>query len=134
RAAASELAAYYAISSSILERLAHTLKVNGNPHVWPHHFDYSLLIPLDKNGGEQSRSITLGMSPGDGYYDQPYFYATPWPYPKAQSLPTVIPPASWHQHEWTGMVLTATAFLNQNLKSDLLEKFWREAFSMLQKL
>ena len=132
--AVMELAAYYAMSSSTLERLTHTLVVNGNPHVWPHHFDFSQLIPLDKNGGEKSHSITLGMSPGDGDYDQPYFYATPWPYPKSQPLPAVVPPARWHRHEWTGVVLTAMDFLSHNRESELLEIFWRQAFSLLQHL
>jgi hypothetical protein len=128
------LAAYYDMSATALEISAGTLKSDGIPRVWPHHFDYSLLTPLDKDEGQDSHSITLGMSPGDVYYDQPYFYATPWPYPTVRSLPAVALPAHWHQHEWTGVVLTATDFLGSIPQRPTLEVFWHTAFRLLQDL
>lgn len=134
RDAVMELAAYYAMSAAVLDELSHTLKAGGIPHVWPHHFDYSLLTPLDNGGACDGRSITLGMSPGDQYYDQPYFYATPWPYPKLQSLPAVEPPAHWHKHEWTGVVLTSTDFLKHSPERETLTAFWRAAFEVLRDL
>ncbi|HVC36972.1 MAG TPA: hypothetical protein VNF46_01085 [Gammaproteobacteria bacterium] len=134
RAAVRELGAYYGMSAAALGEFARTLKTGGTPHVWPHHFDYSLLTPLDKSGGEGSRSITLGMSPGDGYYDQPYFYATPWPYPTVKTLPAMQPPARWHQHEWTGVVLAAADFLSLSPGSETLTTFWRQAFGVLRGL
>ncbi|HVA54297.1 MAG TPA: hypothetical protein VNI53_00635 [Gammaproteobacteria bacterium] len=134
RDAVMELAAYYAMSAAVLDELTYTLRAGRIPHVWPHHFDYSLLTPLEKSGGERGRSITLGMSPGDGYYDQPYFYATPWPYPPADTLPVVQPPAHWHQHEWTGLVLTATDFLSRKPERETLRAYWHEAYSVLRGL
>jgi hypothetical protein len=133
-ATASELAAYYATSAALLSELAHRQLSGARPRVWPHHFDYSLLTPLGESAGEDSRSITLGMSPGDAYYDQPYFYATPWPYPKLESLPAVAPPAHWHRHEWTGVVLTARDFLAHSPEAETLAAFWRAAYGTLREL
>lgn len=130
----TELAAYYEMSAAALDEFAGTLKAGGKPRCWPHHFDYSLLLPLDKNRGEDSHSITLGMSPGDAYYEQPYFYATPWPYPTVPTLPAIASPAFWHRHEWTGAVLMATDFLSHNPGGETLTAFWRQAFGVLRGL
>ncbi|NNE17483.1 MAG: hypothetical protein HKN10_03295, partial [Myxococcales bacterium] len=61
---------------------------------------------------EEARSIGVGFSPGDGSYDQPYFYVTPWPYPEASSLPRLTKGAEWHRSGWTGAVLTAERLLS----------------------
>lgn len=75
---------------------------------WPHHFDVASLLTLDAGAGaEEARSIGVGFSPGDGSYEQPYFYVTPWPYPKTEDLPSLTAGAQWHRDGWTGAVLTA---------------------------
>ncbi|MBT8463022.1 MAG: hypothetical protein KJO44_10925 [Gemmatimonadetes bacterium] len=79
---------------------------------WPHHFDIAVLIDLDHDadppvGPEESRSVGIGMTPGDDSYAEPYFYVSPWPYPEPVKLPKLPPPARWHTVEWVGAVLTA---------------------------
>ena len=75
---------------------------------WPHHFDVASLITLDAGAdAEEARTIGVGFSPGDGSYDQPYFYVTPWPYPEADDLPSLAGGAHWHTEGWIGAVLTA---------------------------
>ena len=78
---------------------------------WPHHFDIATLISLDAGGGEETRSVGVGMTPGDGGYAQPYFYVTPWPYPGATSLPPLREPAFWHTEGWAGAVIEGTALI-----------------------
>jgi hypothetical protein len=66
------------------------------------------LITLDgSSGSEEARSIGVGFCTGDGSYDQPYFYVTPWPYPDTENLPPLAAGAHWHREGWTGAVLTA---------------------------
>ncbi|MGB3053162.1 MAG: hypothetical protein WBB42_19315 [Polyangiales bacterium] len=80
---------------------------------WPHHFDVASLITLDADAdAEEARSIGIGFSPGDGSYDQPYFYVTPWPYPETADLPALAEGAEWHMSGWTGAVLTAERLLS----------------------
>ncbi len=55
---------------------------------------------------------SFGFSPGDGSYDQPYFYVTPWPYPEAANLPSLAEGAEWHRSGWTGAVFTAERLLS----------------------
>ncbi|MBT8452936.1 MAG: hypothetical protein KJO40_13290 [Deltaproteobacteria bacterium] len=80
---------------------------------WPHHFDVASLITLDADvDAEEARSIGVGFSPGDGSYDQPYFYVTPWPYPKTANLPQLGRGMEWHRSGWTGAVLTAERLIS----------------------
>jgi len=75
---------------------------------WPHHFDLATLITLDSGkGSEDARSVGCGMSPGDGTYHEPYFYVTPWPYPKQEQL-AKLPVGFWHTEGWIGAILTAS--------------------------
>lgn len=45
------------------------------------------------------------MTPGDAGYAEPYWYVTPWPYPRAELL-TPLDAGQWHLEDWTGGVLT----------------------------
>ena len=88
------LSALYAQADDRISRIATPVRC------WPHHFDIATLVSL---GGE--RTIGIGMSPGDGSYAEPYWYVTPWPYPKGELPP--LEHGSWHREGWTGAVLLA---------------------------
>jgi hypothetical protein len=106
REAMAELSSWYANASHLLAEVARTpgaLPVR----CWPHHFDLATLIQQGGEAGEEARSIGVGLSPGDGSYDEPYWYVTPWPYPKdKQGSP--LPAGHWHTSPWFGAVLTAS--------------------------
>jgi hypothetical protein len=117
-AACAELARWYATADRCL-RAGAFLQPEAKPddnqqaspvRCWPHHFDIATLITLPSiapRGG--ARSIGVGLSPGDASYAQPYFYVTPWPYPKDPPLPRLPGGGIWHQTGWFGAVLTGTA-------------------------
>ncbi|HLW74768.1 MAG TPA: DUF5996 family protein [Gammaproteobacteria bacterium] len=126
-----ELAAYYTGADMVLRALAAEFPGASGPRCWPHHFDYALLMKLDAGSHENARSVGLGMSPGDQYYDQPYFYSTPWPYPTGP-LPPLPKPASWHTQEWTGAVLRASAL--PPMAGTALAAYWRAAYTLLRGL
>lgn len=72
--------------------------------VWPHHFDIATLLAVPSKT-DTTRTIGIGMSPGDGSYDEPYFYVTPWPYPVEAVLPRLGGGADWNTEGWVGAVL-----------------------------
>ncbi len=80
---------------------------NNGEHVrcWPHHFDIATLITV-----RDGASVGVGLEPGDGYYDEPYFYVNAHPQPKRESLTTSLDGGgNWHTHEWIGAVLPASS-------------------------
>ena len=112
--ARTELAAWFANASwAIQAAVAEDLRASS-VRCWPHHFDVASLITLDEGANaEEARSIGVGFSPGDGSYDQPYFYVTPWPYPSDDALPALSGGANWHTEGWTGAVLSAEQVISK---------------------
>jgi hypothetical protein len=104
-----EYARWYANAHRVLSRVE-SEAVNASPvRCWPHHFDIATLITLDaEREPEQARSINVGLSPGDGSYDEPYFYVNPWPAPDALVLPALAAAGRWHTDGWLGAVLPAS--------------------------
>jgi hypothetical protein len=113
-AARTELAAWFANATAAIHAAVAEDRRASSVRCWPHHFDVASLITLDEGAdAEEARSIGVGFSPGDGSYDQPYFYVTPWPYPPADALPALPGGAGWHTEVWTGAVLTAEAVISK---------------------
>jgi hypothetical protein len=125
-AAFAELAALFAPADSALRAATAGQPGASAVRCWPHHFDLASLIALDPAADstadpESARSIGLGLSPGDGGRALPYFYVTPWPYPKGQTLPPLAGGGTWNLKGWVGAVLeypkiltTATADARQD--------------------
>ncbi len=119
-AAFSEVGRWFANAHALLSGVA---AGNANTSTasavrcWPHHFDIATLISLDPGpSGEEARSIGVGMSPGDSPGDggraHPYFYVTPWPYPKDKELPALAGGGVWNTEGWVGAVLETPALLS----------------------
>lgn len=81
----------------------------SEPRIWPHHFDLATLISVPSPAGSPSRTIGVGVSPGDDSYAQPYIYVGPYPYPPMEALPP-LSIGQWHSEGWVGAVLTGSAF------------------------
>jgi hypothetical protein len=73
--------------------------------LWPHHFDLGAIIYLDPT--DDTRQIGVGLSPGDGYYAEPYVYVTPSPLTSKQ-FPALAGGGFWRTDGFTGAVLTAS--------------------------
>jgi len=78
---------------------------------WPHHFDIATSLRLKDGDAETAPSIGIGMSPGDEYYAQPYFYVSPWPRPQASTLPGLPAPAHWHTKDFVAAIVTGDGLL-----------------------
>ena len=111
--ARAELAAWFANAFGLIRDLVAEEAGASLVRCWPHHFDVASLISLDRGAdAEEARSVGVGFSPGDGSFDQPYFYVTPWPYPETADLPPLVAGAEWHTSAWTGAVLSAERLLS----------------------
>ncbi len=96
-----EISNYFSNTNLVLNRIIEGDTNASEISCWPHHFDIATLITLNDTGDSAtSTSIGVGMSPGDGGYNEPYFYLTPWPYPKVADLPEIQGPGKWHTDGW----------------------------------
>jgi len=112
----AELERWFHDAALLLEAVAAAEDGSSVVRCWPHRFDIAVLIDLDFEadppvGPEEARTIGIGMTPGDEFYAEPYFYVTPWPYPDIEELPKLPPPAAWHTRDWIGAVLTAAELI-----------------------
>ena len=88
KAALEELAHWYSNADQVLRRVSSGRENASAVRCWPHHFDIAATIQIDPHESpEQSRSIGLGMTPGDSSYPEPYYYVSPYPVPKDTELP-----------------------------------------------
>ena len=123
--ALAELAAWYGnaevllsgVRSQMLER-----KLAASPVCcWPHHFDLATLITLPTRNANVTGYVGVGLSPGDHYYDEPYYYVSVYPKPDPAALPSLPALGSWHTHEFTAAVAPAhriVAAKDQNRETD----------------
>lgn len=108
--ARTELAAWFADANGALEGIRKAMAGRGfaaSPvRCWPHHFDIATLATLD-----EKRSVNAGLSPGDEWYDEPYFYVGPYPYPDAAKLPPLPALGHWHTQGFTAAIAPASRIL-----------------------
>jgi hypothetical protein len=124
----AELAAWFANADDALGRVRAPYAAHASPvRCWPHHFDLATLITLPDEGAKTGRSVNAGLSPGDHYYDEPYYYVSPWPYPDAKKLPSVPAPGQLHTHEFTAAVAPASRILQAKNPQAETEQFLRAA-------
>jgi hypothetical protein len=113
-----DLAVWYANANGVLNDVRQHLTARGlNAPVlrcWPHHFDLDSLVTLAPD-----RTVGLGFSPGDEYYDEPYFYVTIYPEPDATMLPQLHMIGHWHTHEFVAAIARASKIVAvKNQKAD----------------
>jgi hypothetical protein len=77
------------------------------PRCWPHHFDLATSTSFAIPGGDKIAYIGAGLSPGDHFYNEPYFYVSIYPAPDSHSLPKLPELGHWHDHEFFAAVATA---------------------------
>ncbi|NND72262.1 MAG: hypothetical protein HKN43_11875 [Rhodothermales bacterium] len=106
------LATWYSNANGILQEAKRSLDNASPVYCWPHHFDIATLVKIDDTGDHDDRSVGLGLSPGDTYEVQPYWYAMPWPVPDREKLPEFEPPGEWYTDGWTGAVLKSNSIVS----------------------
>jgi hypothetical protein len=105
-----ELATWYGNANLVLGETRKRLvarELDAPPvRCWPHHFDLDTLIYLHRD--EPVRTMGVGFSPGDEYYDEPYFYVSMHPEPDVAMLPPLPMIAHWHAQDFTAVIAPAS--------------------------
>lgn len=100
-----QLAAWYSDAWVVLQEFVARMPHATPVRCWPHHFDIATLIDFG-----DGKTVSLGMEPGDVYYDEPYFYASTYPRPRAELIRAPLAGnGRWHTNEWIGAVLPASS-------------------------
>jgi hypothetical protein len=124
--ALAELASWFANANRTLEGTRAAMSGRGFAasavRCWPHHFDIATLAALDAR-----RSVNTGLSPGDEWYDEPYFYVSPYPYPDTATLPKLPPLGHWHMRGFTAAIAPASRILAAADRQAASEEFLRAA-------
>lgn len=123
--ATRQLASWLEGAADVLEPQRARREGASAVRLWSHHFDVATLVSLG-----HGRSVGLGLSPGDGSYDEPYWYVTPWPYPTHQRR-GVLRHGRWHSQGWVGAVLTQAEPAPARTQ---VEAFLDEAFEACREL
>ena len=117
-----DLSVWFANANAVLSNVRQQLESRGlNPpavRCWPHHFDLDSLILL---GGE--KTIGVGFSPGDDYYDEPYFYVSVYPEQDGMVLPHMSPIGHTHTHEFRAAIATAGKIVTMKEQGEATETF-----------
>jgi hypothetical protein len=88
---------------------------------WPHHFDLATLTTLPARNADATGYVGAGLSPGDEYYDEPYFYVSVYPEPDPATLPKLPMLGHWHLRDFMAAVAPAhkiVAAKNQQAETD----------------
>src|SRR6266851_1079657 len=123
--ALDELAAWFANAALLIGSIQRQMigrKLAASPaRCWPHHFDLATLTTLPAPSPDATRYVGAGLSPGDEYYDEPYFYVSVYPEPDPAALPSLPTLGHWHLRDFMAAVATAhkiVAAKNQQAETD----------------
>ena len=123
--ALAELAAWFGNAAPLIGSIQRQMigrKLAASPaRCWPHHFDLATLTTLPARNADATRYVGVGLSPGDEYYDEPYFYVSVYPEPNPAALPSLPTLGHWHLRDFVAAVATAhkiVAATNQQAETD----------------
>ena len=105
-----------------LQAVAATNSGASTVRLWPHHFDLGLIVTID-----DKRSVGVGFTPGDHYYDEPYWYVSPYPRPTAATRPVLDAGAHWHEQDFFSAVLPWSAYSASSHPGDAVAAYLRSA-------
>ncbi len=108
-----EILAWYAHGHHHLTRYRQAAPGAGPILCWPHHFDLAVLT--EPWGPDDSRTVGVGLSPGDEMLPEPYWYVTPWPYPSPEELPA-LSAGRWVTEGWVGALLPGSEVLGSGTR------------------
>lgn len=125
----AELAAWFSAGAEAVGLAASVFETASPVRVWPHHFDVASAIAIPEKGDDAL--LTIGMSPGDEGYAEPYFYATFWPYPPEEALGPPPEGGHWHSEGWVGAVLKGLGAAPPEERRPRVMRFIKESIEAL---
>ncbi|MGH6848532.1 MAG: DUF5996 family protein [Methylocella sp.] len=126
-----ELSAWFANAEFLLVRVQRQMigrKLSASDvRCWPHHFDLATLASFPARDADVTAYVGAGLSPGDAYYDEPYFYVSVYPQPDSTALPSLPKPGHWHTHEFTAAIAPAHEIVAANSQKAVADEFLKAA-------
>ncbi len=136
--ALAELAAWFANADFLLVRIQRQMIARNlaasDVRCWPHHFDLAALISFPTRETDVTGYVGAGLSPGDAYYDEPYFYVSVYPKPDRAALTRLPKLGHWHTHEFTAAVAPAHRIVAANNQKAAAEEFLEAAVDVAMKI
>ena len=133
-----ELAAWYANGFFSLGTVRQRLVARGLPspevRCWPHHFDLDCLTPLGNGRLGTMPTMGAGFSPGDHYYDEPYFYVSLYPRPDSSPLPGLHALGHWHTQDFLAAVAQASRIMARKEREAETDAFLHSAADEIVKV
>ncbi len=129
----AELARAYSDAHALASYIVASRAGASDPRCWPHHFDLATLITLSEVPGRGTRTVGVGLSPGDDSYAEPYFYIGPYPHPKPDRLEPFGSLGKWHTQGFVAAVLPAselTQFSTDESQRDAIVGFANAAVDL----
>lgn len=132
--ALGELAKWFANADVVLRDIRRQMiakQLSAGPVCcWPHHFDIATLATLPVPDAEGVGYIGVGLSPGDEYYEEPYFYISLYPDPEPTTLPELLPLGHWHTHKFTAAIAPAHKILATKKQETDTRNFLADTLAM----
>ena len=129
--ALAELAAWFGNAALLIGSIQRQMigrKLAASPaRCWPHHFDLATLTTLQTRNADATGYVGAGFSPGDEYYDEPYFYLSVYPEPDPAALPSLPTLGHWHLRDFVAAVATADKIVAAKNKQAETDEFLRAA-------
>ena len=133
-----ELAVWYANAEFLLARVQRQIigrrLTASDVRCWPHHFDLATLISFLTRETDVTGYVGAGLSPGDEYYDEPYFYVSVYPRPDSAALPRLPKLGHWHTHAFTAAIAPAHQIVEANNQKDEVDEFLKVAVDVAIKI
>jgi hypothetical protein len=128
---AEELAKWFANGAAMLGSLARTAHKASEVRCRPHHFDLGTFVEVARG-----RTMSVGLEPGDDYYDEPYFYIRMIPPPSASRVRSrpLWGSGIWHTDEWVGAVLRGSRLGAASSQERQIREFLDSAVSAARAL
>ena len=128
--ALAELAAWFGNATLLLGSIRQMIgrKLAASPvRCWPHHFDIATLTTVPVRNADATGYVGAGLSPGDEYYDEPYFYVSVYPEPDPAALPSLPTLGHWHLRDFVAAVATAHKIVAAKSQQAETDEFLRAA-------
>jgi hypothetical protein len=101
-----ELARWFANADLELQGITRGTPGAGEVLCWPHHFDIAALVVLERDAaGDPLRTLGAGLSPGDEFASEPYWYVNHGPETQHADLPPLAGGGEWLREGTTFAVL-----------------------------
>ncbi|RMF07487.1 MAG: hypothetical protein D6762_07415 [Candidatus Neomarinimicrobiota bacterium] len=127
--ALQQLANWFHNGFSLLNALVEWEEDTTEVRCWPHHFDIGVLLSMGVPY-DFSTSIGMGLSPGDGTYEEPYWYVNPYPRPQPEPKQKLPSGGFWHREGWFGAVLRGSKIWNRSDQEERVRAFLSRALEI----